>query len=109
MSESIASSLGSNLNKVTSGMPISGGPSDLKKMLLGDDYFSDVNPRSMRRLMNIIHITGRLLKCFSIDFNWYHLSAWVNVTEQWPYRLSWIIIYCEHYQKDLDDGMSLIA
>jgi len=58
MSESIASSLGSNLNKVTSGMPIIGGPSDLKKMLLGDDYFSDVNPRSMRRLMNIIHITG---------------------------------------------------
>ncbi|XP_035709866.1 kinase D-interacting substrate of 220 kDa B isoform X2 [Folsomia candida] len=107
MSESIASSLGSNLNKVTSGMPIIGGPSDLKKMLLGDDYFSDVNPRSMRRLMNIIHITGRLLKCFSIDFNWYHLSAWVNVTEQWPYRLSWIIIYCEHFQKDLDDGMSL--
>jgi ankyrin repeat-rich membrane spanning protein len=60
MSESVASSLGSNLNKVTSGMPIIGGPSDLKKMLLGDDYFSDVNPRSMRRLMNIIHITGKL-------------------------------------------------
>jgi ankyrin repeat-rich membrane spanning protein len=31
----------------------------------------------------------------------------VNVTEQWPYRLSWMIIYCEHFQKDLDDGMSL--
>lgn len=63
MSESIASSLGSNLNRVTSNvnMPMlgaGGGPSDLKKMLLGDDYFSDVNPRSMRRLMNIIHITG---------------------------------------------------
>lgn len=66
MSESIASSLGSNLNRVTSNinMPMlgMGGPSDLKKMLLGDDYFSDVNPRSMRRLMNIIHITGLFLK-----------------------------------------------
>ena len=47
----MASSLG-NVNKVGT------GPGDLKKMLLGDDYFSDVNPKSMRRLMNIIHITG---------------------------------------------------
>ena len=132
MSDSIASSLGSNLNKVASGVPMIGGPNDLKKMLLGDDYFSDVNPRSMRRLMNLIHITGihkkgkfrnptdsfhdyhflthcagRLLKSFSMDFNWYHLSAWINVTEQWPYRLSWIIIYCEQCQKDLDDSYSL--
>jgi hypothetical protein len=56
MSESIASSLGSNLNKAVT------GPTDLKKILLGDDYFSDINPRSMRRLMNIIYITGELRK-----------------------------------------------
>ncbi len=72
MSESIASSLGSNLNRVTSNinMPMlgMGGPSDLKKMLLGDDYFSDVNPRSMRRLMNIIHITG-LFEKLSFTYN----------------------------------------
>lgn len=51
MSESIASSLGSNLNHM-------GGAHDLTKMLLTDDYFSDVNPRSMRRLMNVVCITG---------------------------------------------------
>jgi ankyrin repeat-rich membrane spanning protein len=51
MSESIASSLGSNLNHM-------GGAHDLTKMLLTDDYFSDVNPRSMRRLMNVVYITG---------------------------------------------------
>jgi ankyrin repeat-rich membrane spanning protein len=51
LSESIASSLGSNLNRV-------GGAHDLTKMLLTDDYFSDVNPRSMRRLMNVVYITG---------------------------------------------------
>lgn len=53
MSESIASSLGSNLNRA-------GGPQDLTKMLLTDDYFSDVNPRSMRRLMNVVYVTGEL-------------------------------------------------
>ena len=31
-------------------------------MFLTDDYFSDVNPRSMRRLMNVIYVMGRLLK-----------------------------------------------
>lgn len=51
LSESIASSLGSNLNRA-------GGAHDLTKMLLTDDYFSDVNPRSMRRLMNVVYITG---------------------------------------------------
>jgi ankyrin repeat-rich membrane spanning protein len=51
LSDSIASSLGSNLNRV-------GGAHDLTKMLLTDDYFSDVNPRSMRRLMNVVYITG---------------------------------------------------
>lgn len=51
MSESVASSIGSNLNKI-------GGAQDLTKMLLTDDYFSDVNPRSMRRLMNVVYITG---------------------------------------------------
>ena len=52
LSESIASSLGSNLNRI-------GGAHDLTKMLLTDDYFSDVNPRSMRRLMNVVYITGK--------------------------------------------------
>lgn len=50
-SDSIASSIGSNLNKI-------GGAQDLTKMLLTDDYFSDVNPRSMRRLLNVVYVTG---------------------------------------------------
>ena len=52
LSESIASSIGSNLNRL-------GGAQDLNKMLLTDDYFSDVNPRSMRRLMNVVYVTGK--------------------------------------------------
>lgn len=56
MSESIASSIGSNLHRIST-MPQ--GPIDLSKIVLTDDYFSDVNPRSMRRLMNVIYITGK--------------------------------------------------
>ena len=80
---------------------------DLTKVLLTDDYFSDVNPRSMRRLMNVIYVTGRLLKAFNIEFNWYHLASWVNITEQWPYRSSWIILYCEVNEDRLDDTTTL--
>ncbi|KAK8734968.1 hypothetical protein OTU49_005752 [Cherax quadricarinatus] len=99
-SDSIASSIGSNLNRV-------GGAQDLTKVLLTDDYFSDINPRSMRRLMNVVYITGRLLKAFNIDFNWYHLASWINITEQWPYRASWLILYYEANEDAFDDKSSL--
>ncbi|XP_059085924.1 kinase D-interacting substrate of 220 kDa-like isoform X2 [Tigriopus californicus] len=101
MSDSLSSSVGSNLNKTMQ------GPQDLTKVLLSDDYFSDANPRSMRRLMNVLYVMGRLLKAFNIDFNWYHLASWANVTEQWPYRLSWIIFYAERNDEDLEDSTSL--
>ena len=55
LSESIASSIGSNLHRLGQNPQ---GAIDLSKMVLTDDYFSDVNPRSMRRLMNVIYITG---------------------------------------------------
>ncbi|XP_049824208.1 kinase D-interacting substrate of 220 kDa B isoform X3 [Aethina tumida] len=100
LSESIASSIGSNLNKI-------GGAQDLTKMLLTDDYFSDVNPRSMRRLMNVVYVTGRLLKAFQIDFNWYRLASWINITEQWPFRTSWIIYHYDLYEESLEDSTSL--
>lgn len=58
MSESVASSVGSNLHRL--GQNAQGGL-DLSKIVLTDDYFSDVNPRSMRRLMNVIYITGNIL------------------------------------------------
>ncbi|XP_044007245.1 kinase D-interacting substrate of 220 kDa B isoform X2 [Aphidius gifuensis] len=100
LSESVASSIGSNLNRL-------GGAQDLNKMLLTDDYFSDVNPRSMRRLMNVVYVTGRLLKAFQIDFNWYHLASWINITEQWPFRTSWLILYYDMCEDTLEDSTSL--
>jgi ankyrin repeat-rich membrane spanning protein len=52
-SESVASSMASNLNRAGMGME-----AGHKGLLLTDDYFSDVNPKSLRRLMNVMHITG---------------------------------------------------
>merc|ERR1712062_177157 len=72
-----------------------GGTMDITKMIATDDYMSDVNVRSMRRLMNVVYVMSRLLRAFHIDFNYSHLASWVHITEQWPYRISWIIFYVE--------------
>ena len=32
---------------------------DLTKTLVKNSYFSDINPRNMRRLMNIVGVTGK--------------------------------------------------
>ncbi|KAL4230991.1 hypothetical protein ACF0H5_011364 [Mactra antiquata] len=79
---------------------------DISHTLTKNDYFSDINPKSMRRLMNIVAVTGRLLRAYNIDFNWHRLAAWVNLVEQWPYRLSWCIMYFEEHD-DLNDDVTL--
>ncbi|XP_028968911.1 kinase D-interacting substrate of 220 kDa B [Galendromus occidentalis] len=101
-SESIASSIG-NIHQRSA---LSGGV-DLTKVLLNDDYFSDINPRSMRRLMNILYVTGRLMRAFNIDFSWYHLALWVNLTEQWPCQTSWLIHYYETHETEIEDSSPL--
>lgn len=101
LSESIASSIGSNLHKM------GGGQFEFSKVMLTDDYFSDVNPRSMRRLMNVIYITVRLLKAFQIDFSWYRLGSWINLTEQWPLRASMIVLEHDQSGENIEDNVSL--
>ncbi|KAG7307285.1 hypothetical protein JYU34_007450 [Plutella xylostella] len=96
--ESAASSVASGLHRVGTDPP---------RILLQDDYFSDVNPRSMRRLMNVLYVTGRLMKAFQIDFNWYQLASWVNLTEQWPFRTSWILHHHDAAEDHIDDNTSL--
>jgi len=68
---------------------------DLTDQLIKSDYFSDVNPRNLRRLINIIALNGRLLRAYHIDFNWRALASWIYLSEQWPYRCSWIKMYFE--------------
>ena len=38
---------------------------------------------------------GRLLRANQITFNWDRLASWINLTEQWPYRTSWLILHLE--------------
>jgi ankyrin repeat-rich membrane spanning protein len=61
----------------------------------------------MRRLMNVIYIIVRLLKAFQIDFSWYRLSSWINLTEQWPLRASMIVLEHDQGGENLDDNQSL--
>ncbi|XP_026146757.1 kinase D-interacting substrate of 220 kDa B isoform X4 [Carassius auratus] len=68
---------------------------DLTKLLVTEDWFSDISPQAMRRLLNIVSVTGRLLRANQISFNWDRLASWINLTEQWPYRTSWLILYLE--------------
>ena len=83
---------------------------DMTRMVATDDYMSDVNVRSMRRLMNVVYVMSRLMRAFHIDFNYSHLATWVHITEQWPYRVSWIIFYVEaaaEHHFDVEDSKSL--
>lgn len=90
---------------------------DLTKLMVTEDWFSDISPQTMRRLLNIVSLTGparqvrvsrrdgpvtscslpagRLLRANQISFNWDRLASWINLTEQWPYRTSWLILYLE--------------
>ncbi|KAF7650474.1 hypothetical protein LDENG_00125780 [Lucifuga dentata] len=68
---------------------------DLTKLMVTEDWFNDISPQTMRRLLNIVSVTGRLLRANQITFNWDRLASWINLTEQWPYRTSWLILYLE--------------
>ncbi len=80
---------------------------DLTDQLLKSDYFLDINPRNLRRLVNIIALTGRLLRAYHIDFNWSLLASWIYLNEQWPYRCSWIIMHYEDYENQFNEDTPL--
>ena len=46
--------------------------------------------------------TNLNVRILQIDFNWYHLASWVNITEQWPYKFSWVIYVCDRQFSDSD-------
>ncbi|XP_071597959.1 kinase D-interacting substrate of 220 kDa isoform X3 [Heliangelus exortis] len=79
---------------------------DLTKLLVTEDWFSDISPQTMRRLLNIVSVTGRLLRANQITFNWDRLASWINLTEQWPYRTSWLILHLEETE-GVPDQMTL--
>ncbi|XP_077965854.1 kinase D-interacting substrate of 220 kDa-like isoform X1 [Styela clava] len=64
---------------------------DLGKLMFSEDWFNSVSPQLMKRILNIVSLTGRLLRADGVDFSWGKLAAWINLTEQWPYRTSFLI------------------
>ncbi|CEF61893.1 Ankyrin repeat and KAP P-loop domain and Ankyrin repeat-containing domain-containing protein [Strongyloides ratti] len=61
------------------------------KFLYNDDYFSNINPNSLRRISNSTQLSGRLLRSFDVDFSWVTLSVWIGLIEQWPFRMAWLL------------------
>lgn len=49
----------------------------------------------------------RLLKAFQIEFSWYRLSSWINLTEQWPSRASMIVLEHDSSGDHIDDSVPL--
>ncbi|KAI1721351.1 KAP family p-loop domain-containing protein [Ditylenchus destructor] len=74
------------------------GSNDVTSLFPSFDYFSNMSPRTMRRIVNSIALTGRLLRTFEVDFSWYLLYSWISLIEQWPYRMSWLIIKASEVQ-----------
>ncbi|MFT7802845.1 kinase D-interacting substrate of 220 kDa-like [Arapaima gigas] len=68
---------------------------DLLKLLVTEDWFRDISPQIMRRLLSIVSITGRLLRALQITFSWDRLASWIILTEHWPYRTSWLILFLQ--------------
>ena len=80
---------------------------DLTAQLMKNDYFLDVNPRNLRRLINVITLTGRLLRAYHVEFNWNVLASWIYLVEQWPYRSSWIVMCYEENETEFSDDTTL--
>jgi ankyrin repeat-rich membrane spanning protein len=75
----------------------------LTDQMIRNEYFIDVNPRNLRRLINEIALTARLLRAYHITFDWRLLASWVYLNEQWPYRCSWLIMYIKDNEENLSD------
>lgn len=44
-----------------------------------------------------LFLQGRLLRADGLDFSWSKLAAWIYVTEQWPYRISFLLHILEKF------------
>ena len=42
-----------------------------------------------------------------MEFEWHRLVSWVNITEQWPYRASFLIVFAEENDASLEDKATL--
>lgn len=77
---------------------------DLAQVLADNET---VNPLGVKRLMNIVSLTCRLLRARGIEYSWKRLAAWVSVVDGWPYKTSWLVLLIEDTNTRLLDNVSL--
>ena len=77
---------------------------DLSKFLHDNDSGSLAD---IKRIMNIVSLTGRLLHARNIPFRWRTLASWISLADAWPYKISWLIILGEDTSLALQPELSL--
>uniref|UniRef100_A0A0N4ZXR3 ANK_REP_REGION domain-containing protein n=1 Tax=Parastrongyloides trichosuri TaxID=131310 RepID=A0A0N4ZXR3_PARTI len=78
--------------------------SSLGTFLVDDEYFSTLGPTALRRIVNSLTLTARLLRSYDVKFQWISLGFWISLIEQWPYRMCFLI---EKFSTSEDDTLSL--
>uniref|UniRef100_F6YPY1 KAP NTPase domain-containing protein n=1 Tax=Ciona intestinalis TaxID=7719 RepID=F6YPY1_CIOIN len=68
---------------------------DLARWMSSDDCFQPITPQILRRITVIQSLTARMLRARGKDFLWSNLSAWIILTEVWPYTVMCLICYVE--------------
>ncbi|XP_032231090.2 kinase D-interacting substrate of 220 kDa isoform X2 [Nematostella vectensis] len=77
---------------------------DLAQVLADNET---VNPLGVKRLMNIVSLTCRLLRARNIEYSWKRLAAWASLADGWPYKTSWLVLLIEDSNTHIRDNMSL--
>ena len=77
---------------------------DLAQVLADNET---VNPLGVKRLMNIVSLTCRLLRARGLEYSWKRLAAWVSLVDGWPYRTSWLVLLIEDSNTHLADKVPL--
>lgn len=80
--------------------------STFKCGLIAEHYGSETDGIWFSALSNLQYVlSGRLLRANQIMFNWDRLASWINLTEEWPYRTSWLILFLEENDITSDQVM----
>jgi len=61
----------------------------------------------VKRIMNVVSLTGRLLRYHDVPFQWTRLAIWVSFCDGWPYKASWITLLCLDTSLELPGTMSI--
>lgn len=77
---------------------------DLAQVLADNET---VNPLGVKRLMNIVSLTCRLLRARGFEYSWKRLAAWVSLVDGWPYKTSWLVLLVEDTNTHIRDSVSL--